>query len=587
MKLFERLRQTDRDLEKSLDELLERATEMVRYSLDQGLAGADSGVAGGNRADDDESLTGLASFEQILGASLKKMPSDLRAKIASKARTRLSAVGKEREQRYGRVISSLGLDGRHSVFDKAADISSHQQIKGLKDRVRGGVQKLLDKLDAEDSHSDEELKTSEKSARKAEKSPKTTAEGGVAKRSRAKFSERLLRPSVADFLDLTPQVEFRPIELELFLTNVECIADFKHEAGYDEISLGVVAQDIYSLPPDEKPFGPLKIGEFKAGTQKESKKIKLPQSLACIPVADGDWRNRVYTASVYLAETDWGGFNRRKLEDLHGMSSHEMRDILFVAYTTSIFSLLGISGGAKSGFDGLGLTRAIGVGISPAVYSLVYGAVLGGFAGLGTVLLGLLGMKLIALSTKLVAEIIGDAVRDEFFPPQVISFHLDLPDGAVDTQGAGQPAIDFGTSFPIEPVRFEYVQKGKHIDEHRAIYELTFEWKVKAELAKKEPETPPPVEDEPNSQEALDNLQKIDHIGVIMLENRSFDQMLSFLANDREESRLLNGKTTGMFNVLKARTDFQFDQIKGGKFDTADPAVYDELKAFFTQDQIF
>lgn len=588
MKLFERLRQTDRELDSSLDELLERATEMVRYSLDQGLAGVDSAVSvAGDKAADGEALTGLASFEQLLGASLKKMPSDLRTKIASKARTRLGATGKEREQRYGRVISSLGLDGRHSVFDKAADISSHQQIKGLKERVRGGVQKLIDKLDAEDSDHNEESKTSQRSPRKAEKSAKSAAATGAARGAKAKFSDRLLRPSLADFLDLAPQVEFRPVELELLLTNVECIQDFKHEAGYDEISLGVVAQDIYSLPPGDIYFDPQKIGEFKAGREKEKKKITLPKTIATIPVADGDWRNRVYTASVYLAETDWGGFNRRKLEDLHGMSSHEMRDILFVAYTTSIFSLLGISGGAKSGFDGLGLTRAIGVGISPAVYSLVYGAVLGGFAGLGTVLLGLLGMKLIALSTKLVAEIIGDAVRDEFFPPQVISFHLDLPDGAVDTQGAGQPAIDFGTSFPIEPVRFEYIQTGKHIDEHKVIYDLTFEWKVRTELAKKVPETPPPVEDAPNSQEALDNLQKIDHIGVIMLENRSFDQMLSFLANDREESRLLNGKTTGMFNVLKARTDFQFDQIKGGKFDTTDPEVYDELKAFFTQDQIF
>lgn len=581
MKLFERLRNTDRELDSSLDELLERATEMVRLSLDQGLSGA----AAKGEGSVDDALTGLSSFEQLLGASLKKMPTAVRDKIALKARARLNAVGKEREQRYGKIFSSLAVDGRHSVFDNASEFSSHQQIKGLKERVRGGVQRLLDKIDAEEGEAVQEPGADKRSAGNARSISKSSIAAGADRRGKAKFSDRLLRTSMADFLEPTPLVEFRPVELELVLTDVQCIQDFKNEAGFDEIALGVVAQDIYSLPPGDIYFDPEKIGEFKAG--KEKKKITLPKTIATIPVADGDWRNRVYTASVYLAETDWGGFNHKKLEDLHGISSHEMRDILFVAYTTSIFSLLGISGGAKSGFDGFGLTRAIGVGFTPALACLVSCSVAGGFVGLGIAITNLLTLKLAALSAKLVAEIIGDAVRDEFFPPQVISFHLDLPDGIVDTKGGAQPTLDFGTSFPIEPVRFEYIQTGKRIDEHKVIYELTFEWKVRAELAKKVPETPPPVEDPPDSQEALDNLQKIDHIGVIMLENRSFDQMLSFLANDREESRLLNGRTTGMFNVLKARSDFQFDQIKGGKFDTADSLVYDELKAFFTQDQIF
>lgn len=579
MKVFEKLRKhAEPELESSLDELLERATEMVQFSLDRGLANAASGV-------DDNATTGLSSFEQLFAASIKNMPKATRDKMSVRAKARLNAGPKERELRYGKAISSLNIDVRRSVFEKAPELASHQRIKGLRQRVRTGVDRLLERADAD------EVATSNRPSAKARRMDNPAKDRlrphGVEQNSKFKLSDKILRPSLSDFLDNVPQFENRPVELELFLTDIKCIEDFKHEAGRDEISLGVVVQDIYSLPPSDIPFGPKKIGEFKRDkAPKFEKNTEPPISIAKIQVADGDWRNRVYTASVYLAETDWGGFNSRKLEELHGMSSHEMRDILFLAYTASIFSLLGFSGGAKIGFDGKGLTRAIGVGLTGALYCIVYCLVAGGFAGAGIAILGLVSLKLVALSAKMVGDIIADAVRDEFFPPQVISFHLDLPDGTIDTKEGVDPALDMGTSFPIAPVRFEYIQTGKKIDEHKVIYELSFEWKVKTEFTKAVPPEPEPVEDELESQAALDNLKNIDHIGVIMLENRSFDQMLAFLANDREETRLLDGKTDGMFNVLKARTNLQFENIKGGKFDTTDPQVYAELEAFFKNDQI-
>lgn len=581
MKIFERLRKNvDTDLEKSLDELLDRATEMVRFSLDRGLASAASGAH-------DDATTGLSSFEQLFAASLKKMPKATREKMSLRARARLNASATERESRYGKAIASLNIDERNSVFEKAAELHSHQRIKGLAQRVRTGIEKLMENVEDEDNPDPPTGKVPASKARILAKPVRDREGNGVpGKGEKFKLLDKLRRPSLSDFLDAPAPQEFRPLELELRLTGIECIEDFKHEAGWDEISLGVVAQDIYSLPPDELLFGPEKIGEFKAGKVRKPEKLVLPRTIATIPVADGDWRNRVYTASVYLAETDWAGFNERKLEELHGLSSHEMRDILFVAYTASVFSLLGFSGGAKIGFDGKGLARAIGVGVTPALYCIAYCLVLEGLVGVAIAVGGLLALKLVAVSAKMVGDIIADAVRDEFFPPQVISFHLNLPDGIVDTSDKAPVALDMGTSFPVKPVRFEYIQTGKKMDVHKVVYELTFEWKVKAELAPAVPPDPVPIEDDPDSQQALDNLKNIDHIGVIMLENRSFDQMLAFLANDREETRLLDGKTEGMFNVLKARTNLQFENIKGGKFDTTDPEVYADLESFFKNDQI-
>ncbi|MEZ5584923.1 MAG: hypothetical protein R3F37_21060, partial [Candidatus Competibacteraceae bacterium] len=334
-------------------------------------------------------------------------------------------------------------------------------------------------------------------------------------------------------------VEIQPKTLELRLKRVICQEDFKNEWGRDELAFAAVAHDIYHR--QDIPFAPHDLGKFKKGDNQP-----LDLLIASIPVAAGTWHDASYTASLYLAEKDFGGF-AQAVDELRGLSSHEMRDLFVLLHAVSLFSLLGLSVAAEKGFDTHGLAKAIGVGLGPLVYSTLYMGVVGSpplaLTWLGVVVLD----KLLTIAGLTLLETLGDALKDELFPPQALAFHFGTPDGIGD---AG--SLDFGS--PTRVVKsFQFIQKGLRFGEHVAHYDLEFEWRVLPGVGQVA-SPPPPAQETEDPAAALRNLDKIEHIGVVMLENRSFHQMLGFLANDRGRTDLADGSSTALFNVLRAKT---------------------------------
>lgn len=572
-----------------LDDLLDRATELVRLAVDRSLS--ESSNDNSNGPDDDH-----WSFENMMTRKLKKFPKATREKLSLNAKSRLNADTASKERRYGKLFSRIDHNERVSVIGKADQFAGREEISSRALRL----QKAMESQIAEEQKERRQRRQQKRNAGKNASPRSSTVQASATDRPQrvpeiatgADLSDLIADElddfNLSDLLDPPEVPENRPVELELQLTKITCIDDFKKEVGKDEIAIGAVLHDIYSLPAEDHYFDPKKLGKFKQGKENDlARDVTLPLSLGKIPISDGDWQNRVYTASIYLAETDMGGFNKRKLEELHGMSSHEMRDLLFLAYCVSLTSLWGVSGATKSGVDARGVTYAIGVGAGPFVCLAIFFLITKGLRK-GLIRTGITAaLKLVALSAKIVGEVISDAVRDEFFPPQVINFHFSIPDGIVDSDLLG---LDMGSASPTK-VRFEYLQKGKRIDEHKAIYELEFAWKVKTERRLPVPPSPPPVEADPVSPEALANLDKIEHIGVIMLENRSFDQMLGFLANDQDNPRMVNGtdtgRTLGMSNILRARTEEEFSALagSGGKFNSNAEQVTAQLRDLLLEDQ--
>lgn len=454
-------------------------------------------------------------LEQQLKSRMESLPVGIRRQLSEQALARLNANASEKQQHYG-IFASLRIQEALPLHRLAAQFSNHAQIKPASDRLRKTLEMEL---------------------------AKAAAEKPLKKLAFSKNNVIDIEPDFGlgpilddEFNDL----EIQPKTLELRLKRVICHEDFKNEWGKDEIAFAAVVHDIYHR--QDIKFAPHDLGKFKKGDNRPMNDLLI----ASIPVAPGTWRDATYTASVYLAEKDFGGFEKA-VADLQGLSSHEMRDLFVLLHAVSLFSLLGISVAADKGFDANGLAKAIGIGLGPLVYCVLYLGIVGtlplALAWLGVVILD----QLLAVAGLALLETIGDAFKDDLFPSQAIAFHFGIPDGIGD---AG--SLDFGS--PTRAVKsFTFVQKGLVLKENVAHYDLEFEWRVVPGVGKVAA-PPSPAQETEDPELALRHLDKIEHIGVVMLENRSFHQMLGFLANDRGRIDLADGPTTDMFNVLRAKT---------------------------------
>lgn len=276
--------------------------------------------------------------------------------------------------------------------------------------------------------------------------------------------------------------EIQPKTLELRLKRVICHEDFKNEWGKDELIFAAVAHDIYHRQDIE--FAPRELGKFKKGDNKPLNDLLI----ASIPVAQGSWRDAAYPVALYLAEKALGGF-AKAVEELRGLSSHEMRDLFLLLHAVSLFSLMGMSVAAEKGFDAHGLAKALSIGLGPLVYCALYIGIVASSWPIALAWLGVVGQdKLLAVLGLGLLETIGDALKDDLFPPQAIAFHFGVPDGLGD---AG--ALDFGS--PTRVVQpFKFIQKGLARGRNVVHYDLEFEWRVVPGIGEASP-PPPPAEE--------------------------------------------------------------------------------------------
>lgn len=468
-------------------------------------------------------------LEQQLKAKMQALPAGLRKRLSDQALARLNANAGEQQRHYG-IFASLPIRESTPIHRLAEPFSKHTQIKPISDRLKKTLEGELGKAAAENPR-----KKHVHSKARIGRIQNSTGSMDTAVGVEPDFG---LGPILdEEFTD----VEIQPKTLELRLLRVICHEDFKSEWGKDELAFAAVAHDIYHR--QDIKFAPHKLGKFKKGDNKPMNDLLL----AAIPVTSGAWRDATYTASLYLAEKDLGGFEKA-VDELQGLSSHEMRDLFVLLQAVSLFSLLGLSVAAEKGFDANGLAKAIGIGLGPLVYCTLYMGIAAGFWPVALTWLGVVVLyKLLTVTGLGLLEAFGDAFKDDLFPPQALAFHFGVPDGIGD---AG--SLDVGS--PTRVVKsFQFIQKGLRFGEHVVHYDLEFEWRVVPGVGQAAA-PPPPARETEDPELALHNLDKIEHVGVVMLENRSFHQMLGFLANDRGRADLADGPTTNMFNVLRAKT---------------------------------
>jgi phospholipase C len=334
--------------------------------------------------------------------------------------------------------------------------------------------------------------------------------------------------------DLQPSPTSVPVQVDLVLTEVTCKQKTKGEVGRDEIDMAAVGHDVYHQK--DNTLAPFRVGQFNTGDRVTLSPAKV---LASFPVVGGAVGGAVFPVTVHLAEVDFGGF-AKFVEDVRSVSDHELQELLLIGGMTGLTGLAG-SPGIPSVIAALANGEDLKDGLLAAISSGLLGP-------LGTGLLFTAASLPRDLVQALVGGVIGTAflaVRDwltelfgdEIFPPVPISLFLD-PQTAKPNVALQPQTLTFT------------LRNGK--SEITGVYEAKVEWRVKfGPLAGGLPPAGPKPAEARTEKEALDNLAKIKHVVVLMLENRSFDQMLGFLSIDRGRAEV-DGLKPGMFNTLSA-----------------------------------
>ena len=286
-----------------------------------------------------------------------------------------------------------------------------------------------------------------------------------------------------------------PTALRLTITDV-FVVDKTNELNRDEISFGAVV--LNAATRQSYTIHPVDLGKFKAKNEKNEFR---PVQVAEIPLAPGVDLGQFVHANLFLAEIDnkkRGGFTEFVINN-GNIVSDEFTRILDEVSTILDWGLKGFRTGAPL------LAGLAGSVLSGAALGLV-GAAAGFVVGIA-----------VGVAAVLVAHEIGQFLsgKDEIFGVEAMGQSVQ-PHGALDLN-------------QVQTVRFER--------EH-AVYDLTFRWDVVLQPGEQPPPAPPPVGELPALDEttALNNLNKVDHIIVLMLENRSFDHMLGYLTALRGRS---------------------------------------------------
>lgn len=292
--------------------------------------------------------------------------------------------------------------------------------------------------------------------------------------------------------------------LILSVDSVHCARETS-ERGKDEIDFAALLFDFSTGAATS--VGPTRVGKFKTGTThavpngSSLHRFKLPK----------DGLDHTYLATFFLAEKDWGGF-RNKIEQVSALPDRELCGEIAAAMA-GIVTLLVLGTAATAHAVGT-LTLA---GVAVAVVEL-----------LTAVLLAAVAFGLVYT----VVELVPRWLKDEIFPPvtvgQAVLFNHRFVDATTETPS--QKAIFEGFG-------------GKYEVNYR--FRVTLEPGGAADERPKETLVPAA-----NEREARRNLSAIDHIVVLMLENRSFDHMLGYLSLESGRDDV-DGLLPSMSNPLR------------------------------------
>lgn len=356
-----------------------------------------------------------------------------------------------------------------------------------------------------------------------------------------RVAERLQRlsmspdvPGVGKLLDDQADArKLRPTKVSLRIKKVTC-RNKTTDLGRDEIKLAVIGHDIYRKK--DALTGPIDVGEFRDGEVRV-----LDREVARFTPVDGMWSDAMYVATLFLAEADHGGMADYIARQ--GLDSHEMIDLLVAASGTSVLSMIGIDIGADRAFEPAKIVAALALGLGPLFAAGVATPTVGGVA-LGGAALGALGVLLLKVLKHVVVDMfldwLSDLYHDENFKPQLASVHLSVPDSKASqaiVRHTGQ------VTFSLSETSWGSTNVARYIVE--------YEWVIRYEQGTGAGVSPPKPT-EASGARAIKNLDKIEHIVVLMLENRSFDHMLGFLTADRGRPGFTDPFDTSRFCVVPA-----------------------------------
>ena len=482
-----------------LRELARHAVGAVRLAFDRALA-----------HDQDAQRfplpTDPASLERAFAARCSQLPPAQRRAAATAAIARLEAAASARAQTYG-VAAAIGLRQATSVEAALERLVIPPAVQTLADRART---KLAPLATLPASRAGGVGITPE--------TPTGRLVGGLTGNGigGGLIGGGLVLPGT----DLTPR-PMVPRTLRLGLRSVRCLED-SAELGRDEITFAAIAHDV--LGRRQTTCGPLPIGQFKAGDPPQ--RFDPPRRLHDFPLLEGAAIEQWFPVTVFLAEADFGGFPTY-VADNGAFAGPELFEL-------SVLLGLGALSGVLGGFDAYKDARALtGAARTEAILALVLGLL----GRLPTVVAGLLLALCVAVVLVIVEGLLA-LVRDEILSPSAV-LQTVLPDGTL--LGTGSRQIDQIVPFARKKARYEAV--------------LTWEVLMGPSTGRVEvvPTAPPTAAQDDAT--ALANLDKIDHLVVLMLENRSFDHMLGYLSLDR--GRVVDGLRPDHANPLQGQDPFR------------------------------
>jgi phospholipase C len=500
------------------------------------------------------------SAENALRKKLMELSADVRSKLADEAVQRLTSAASQRTQFYGE-FASVDIVGKTEPTATLLRKALPAKLKAVQERIRS---RLSDKAVREfqpgfmstpfhliKERIDEQLKKVQptvkprkaqdhKPSEKRFKSEKTTL--------RDKRQIVLNAPTTGfnrkeDDLSLVPTITLKvPTEIELRLKKVTCNTATK-KRGKDEIFLACRLTDYYN--GDDVYTAPFKVG--KLNEKNPTKAYDTPIVLGRIPVADNLVFDSIFDATVYLAESDLGPRDFEKyVEGTASITGHAFKQIVVATYVSTAIALML----EEESLDELIDENPVLLLVSDPLFLLVValGLLPPKWQFIVNGLIGLLPAILVG-TVYAISDGMRRLIKDEIFPENIVHFHLSGPIAVA----ADRDEVKFPAKIENFELRKQQVHRSTVVflkdkflasstadmaaandPDLIASYTVELEWVIRTSDESIPVNDLVPAQPLTDETEALQRLEEqIDHIIVIMMENRSFDHMLGFLEHDR------------------------------------------------------
>lgn len=304
-----------------------------------------------------------------------------------------------------------------------------------------------------------------------------------------------------------------PLELRLDVTRVDQVVRVRESGEVlerkQEVAVGAVVLGLVNGV-----FGPVDLGQFEEAAR------EMDTTVCTIPLRPDANQEQFFLVKTVLAEVDFGGFaeHLREQGDLAGDSIGDLLEgaidrVACLLQENPAAVALGTLGGA------VGVALAIALGLIPAAVGIALAAAVG---------LLVVGM--------VIKDLVG-ALKDDVYGPRVLAVGV-RPDGSLTTS-ATPPRQSFR----------------RRVGDEEARYDVDFRWEVGMGVGPPPPGPPlppPSPPDELSPREADTALQeRVDHVVVLMLEDRSFDHLLGYLTlKGRSDIEGLTGAETNPLHAF-------------------------------------